>query len=65
MALRQDVLMREQLSPDDVTRLHHAVRDDLAVQHPISQREVDEGFFDVLADMLVARIDAGFGRVLS
>jgi hypothetical protein len=52
--------MREVPYPDDLERLHDAVRDELAVQHGISRRPADDQWLDTLAAMVVARVNYGF-----
>jgi hypothetical protein len=46
---------------DDLTRLRLAIRDELAVQHGIGRRDLDDAsWLDVLSEMLAARVDYGF-----
>ena len=58
--MRQSVAVREHPYPDDHQRLRFAVRDELAAQHGIGRRCADDAWIEVLADMVVARIDYGF-----
>ena len=53
--------MREVSPFDDADRLRLAVRDELAVQYAIGQRDLStEQWLDSLAEMVSARIDYGF-----
>jgi hypothetical protein len=57
--LRQSERVRDIDLGQDLDRLRHAIREELAVQHGIAGIAVNDRWLDSLADMLLARIDLG------